>query len=47
MDHIDCPKHGRTRVTCTNWRLQYYRCSQCVEEAIVANDGDTRGIFFS
>ena len=32
LDEVDCPKHGRCRVICTSWRMQWYRCMACFEE---------------
>lgn len=32
IDEVDCPKHGRIKVVCLSWRMQWYRCMACVEE---------------
>jgi len=34
MHEVKCIKHGVSFVVCINWRMQYYVCNVCVDDAV-------------
>ena len=38
MKWLDCKIHGKAPALCINWRMQYHKCTRCVDEAVLSGE---------